>query len=296
MDKIELHLDKLPIFLEVAQAGSIRSAAVILRVSQPAVSRSIKILEENIGKDLFIRDGSGVTLTTAGQNLFEIAKEVRSKTQKYLHDLSNPKKFKQHIRLGAYESIAVYLLPNFIKFARQAQGNLDLSIHTAPSSVLVERLKGEDLDLIVSVNPSAHKNIISTKLFDDIYGVFLARSLEVDAKTPLIAKFDALDLRKTSVGSHVEESVHSNRSRFECASIESVKALSLAGVGLGVLPLNVAAPEIVSGKFREHHDGRNKLWRFGPHGVFVSHHAKRKDDLGLQWLLSELKKFAVVSV
>ena len=70
------HLEKLPQFLAVAKIGSIGAAARSIPIAQPALSKSIKILEEVLGKSLFIRGRKGVKLTPAGEILLQYSQDL----------------------------------------------------------------------------------------------------------------------------------------------------------------------------------------------------------------------------
>jgi len=71
-------LDQLKTFLHVADAGSLTLARDRLHLSQPAISRQLKLLEESVGVDLFVRTGRGVRLTTAGEALQKHARPLVS--------------------------------------------------------------------------------------------------------------------------------------------------------------------------------------------------------------------------
>ena len=68
---MEQHLAQYRIFFEVAKAGSISKAAKLLYISQPAISKSILRLEENLEIALFTRTSKGVSLTPEGQIFYE---------------------------------------------------------------------------------------------------------------------------------------------------------------------------------------------------------------------------------
>ena len=63
-------------FAQVATAGSFSRAAKELRVAQPALSRQIRKLEQELGVDLLVRHGRGVRLTGAGSILLERAEQM----------------------------------------------------------------------------------------------------------------------------------------------------------------------------------------------------------------------------
>ena len=71
-----MELRVLQYFLAVAQENSISGAAEFLHLSQPTLSRQLKELEEELGKQLFIRGNRGITLTEEGMILRKRAEEV----------------------------------------------------------------------------------------------------------------------------------------------------------------------------------------------------------------------------
>ena len=68
---MEQHLSQYRIFYEVAKAGNISKAAKELFISQPAISKAISKLEENLDVTLFTRNSRGVQLTSEGELLFQ---------------------------------------------------------------------------------------------------------------------------------------------------------------------------------------------------------------------------------
>lgn len=68
--------DKLRIFHAVAESGSLTGAGKSLSLSQPAISRQIATLEENLGVGLFRRHARGLVLTEQGELLYETTKEI----------------------------------------------------------------------------------------------------------------------------------------------------------------------------------------------------------------------------
>ncbi len=71
---MDQNLSQYKIFYEVAKAGNISKAAKELFISQPAISKSISKLEDNLGVALFTRNSRGVQLTEEGKLLFHHTK------------------------------------------------------------------------------------------------------------------------------------------------------------------------------------------------------------------------------
>ena len=68
---MEQHLSQYKIFYEVARCGNISKAARELYISQPAISKAVSKLEENLGTRLFSRNSRGVLLTREGEILYQ---------------------------------------------------------------------------------------------------------------------------------------------------------------------------------------------------------------------------------
>jgi DNA-binding transcriptional LysR family regulator len=102
-------------FFEVARAGSVSGGAERLRVSQPAVTREIRELEERLGLTLFDRLPRGVALTEAGALLFDYAERIfalSGAAQAELKELAGLSA--GHLNIGASATVGAYLVPDMI--------------------------------------------------------------------------------------------------------------------------------------------------------------------------------------
>ena len=66
-----MHMKSFRYFQVVAELGSYSRASEFLRISQPALSRQVRQLEDEVGRALFTRNGHGVTLTASGRMLLK---------------------------------------------------------------------------------------------------------------------------------------------------------------------------------------------------------------------------------
>ena len=107
-----MDLLQLEHFLAVVEKGTFTRAAERVSRTQPAVSQSIKKLEEEIGGQLFARDLHDVSLTEAGKTLLEYARKMVRARDDAMRDLGALKTLKTGtLNIAAHESAAVYLLP-----------------------------------------------------------------------------------------------------------------------------------------------------------------------------------------
>lgn len=105
---------RLKVFYTVSQKLSFTKAAQELFISQPAVTKHIKELEEQTGLALFKRHGNNITLTPAGQVLLKHAQQifkVYAALENDLAQLQNPES--GTIRIGASTTLAQYVLPKY---------------------------------------------------------------------------------------------------------------------------------------------------------------------------------------
>lgn len=135
------------VFYIVAKIKSISSAAKELYISQPAVSRSIKQLEEKLGKQLFLRTPRGMQLTHEGELLFKYIEQAYN-----LISIAENKFIElQHIvdgevRVGVSTVMFTsYLLP-FIKVFHDNYPNVKLNIKNKSTYEIVDLLKDGELD------------------------------------------------------------------------------------------------------------------------------------------------------
>ncbi len=112
---------RLKVFYTAAKQKSFSRAAEELFISQPAVSKHIRILEDNFKVKLFVRQGSKISLTTDGKVLFRYSEEIFSLYRKLQFEMDKgAQKNSGHLKLGASTTITQYVLPNILaRFHKQ---------------------------------------------------------------------------------------------------------------------------------------------------------------------------------
>ncbi|MFM0502244.1 LysR family transcriptional regulator [Paraburkholderia caffeinilytica] len=171
--------DQLITFAAVAEHRNISRAAVALHLSQPAVSGQLRQLQDEFGEPLYLRDGRGVRLTPAGEQLASYATRLRD-TWRQAHAYRDALRGLEQgtLRIGASTTPASYLLPYLIADFRRNYP--DVTLHTADGNTteiigalasvdiaMIEGPVGEDLppdtavhawreDEIVAIMPRTH--------------------------------------------------------------------------------------------------------------------------------------------
>lgn len=150
-----IRLRHLHCFLETARLGSLSAAAQALSVSQPAASKTIKELEQILGRDLFDRSARRLSLTPAGQvfqqhvgaGLIELAR-----AQDLVRDV--PKEVTR-VTVGVLPTAATELLPKAALRFRASFPDCMLRVSTGPNWLLMSQLREGSLDLVVGRMASA---------------------------------------------------------------------------------------------------------------------------------------------
>ncbi|NRA36412.1 MAG: LysR family transcriptional regulator [Polyangiaceae bacterium] len=141
-------LDRLEPFLAAAETGGFSKAAKRLRRSQSAISQSIAALEEELGQQLFIRDGRGVRLSRAGEVLREhaaLAFQQLELAQDRLSALSELRGGK--LSLGTSDTLACYALPAVFAEYRSRYPAVELRIENRPSPATADEVRERRLDV-----------------------------------------------------------------------------------------------------------------------------------------------------
>ncbi len=140
------HLDA---FSVIARAGSFKAAAEQLNLTQPAISKTLKELEEILGVVVMERSRSGVALTPEGEVFLQFAEQSTAALRHGLRSIRAGGSAAGHLKVGALPSVASSLLPGAaLAFTKQSPDTL-VEIHEGPHHDLTARLRSGSLDLVV---------------------------------------------------------------------------------------------------------------------------------------------------
>lgn len=151
-----MELRHLRYFAAVGEALSFTRAAALLRVAQPALSRQVQDLEDEIGVDLLRRGPRGVTLTAEGKLFLEQVRELLKRADesiKKVRSLANGAY--SELRVGYSPTLAVEILPPGIETFRKSMPHAKLSLHDLSSDELVTGLRNGTLELAIMAQASA---------------------------------------------------------------------------------------------------------------------------------------------
>lgn len=138
------------VFLAVAANLSFSKAAQALFITQPAVSKHIKLLEDQYKVALFERKGASILLTEAGtilNNHLLKARDIQRSIEYDLSTLTNVSNAAGHLRLGASTTIALYILPSILSDFQREFENVDIQLVNRNSEYILNALLNHEVDL-----------------------------------------------------------------------------------------------------------------------------------------------------
>jgi len=171
---MEQHLAQYRIFFEVAKAGSISKAAKLLYISQPAISKSILRLEENLEIALFTRTSKGVSLTPEGQIFYEYLQNAFSAIEAGETHLAKIKQFNiGKITVGTSNTLCKYILLPYLNRFMKENPHTMVSIFTQSSDETSFLLSENKIDIGLVAKPARTQSMSYIRIME-IHDIFVA--------------------------------------------------------------------------------------------------------------------------
>lgn len=146
--------NKYRAFYAVAECKSFSRATELLHVSQPAISRSVKELEEQLDTQLFIRGNKSVKLTENGEKLMGYVQNAFNNILMAERSITeSDKELTGEIRIGIYGHISLFMLPKLIKDFVLEYPKVKFDVITSGTEVAREKLKNKEFDFVILQYP-----------------------------------------------------------------------------------------------------------------------------------------------
>ncbi len=250
-----MNLRDLAYLVALAEHRHFGRAAEACFVSQPTLSTQLKKLERELGVELIERSSRQVVLTDTGRQVVERARIVLDEEQRIraiaarAHDPRSGS-----IRLGLFPTLGPYLLPHVVPELHRRLPNLEVLLVEEKSDELLERLRNGRLDVAVLAMPVADDQLHLEPLFAEDF------LLAVHIDDPLAAAVEPVDvnvLNRAPVllleeghcmrGQALEIcrlSDTTERRDFRATSLETLRQMVVAGVGVTLMPELAVQPPV----------------------------------------------------
>lgn len=195
-------LEELKVFATVVEQSSMNKASAILNLSQPALSRKIAKLEQDLGALLFRRIGKRLELTRIGQLTYEYAVEARQQHLRYLKMVADYKSVgRSSLTIGASLTTLQTTLPDLIQALTKRSPDLDIKAITGKTHEIVTLVRDHKADLGIVASRIDDPSLHCVPLFDDHLVLVLPRNhFVMDKGLPVIGDLDGMPMILFSKG------------------------------------------------------------------------------------------------
>lgn len=248
---------QLSYFREVAETGSVSRAAERLFITQPAVSKQIKALEDELGERLFDRLGKKVFLTRAGEVLYAHAERIlRSVEDAKTAVRDMAEECSGELVIGTSDHISLHRLPAVLKSYITTFPKVDLKLRCHRSETIIEMVGRNMVDLGIVTLPPLAKNLIAKTIWPDPMSIVFPGGHPLGKLSPvrlrdLVSYAMILPERETTTRKSIDLAFSRKRLipnvAMEVAYIETIKGLVKAGLGISILPDKAVEQEVKAG-------------------------------------------------
>ncbi|PXW35473.1 UNVERIFIED_CONTAM: DNA-binding transcriptional LysR family regulator [Williamsia faeni] len=248
---------RLKYFLQVAEEGSVTRAANVAGIAQPALSRQIRLLEEDLGVTLFRRTSRGVVLTEEGERLRSATAVPLRQLERAITYAGSPlARIERGLFLGLPATAAEVLSVPLLGSLSSAFPRVTFHVAVANTDQLLGDLLKGSVDLAI-MNPVTDDRIFYSDLLAEELFVVGGLSSTLDPARPVLFSELAdhplvLPSSQTGIGNTLSNTALRHemrlRAKFVTDSLDVTKELIVAGHGYGILPLSACRGEVEAGR------------------------------------------------
>ncbi|MCV4265916.1 LysR family transcriptional regulator [Pseudomonas capsici] len=241
-----MNVKQLRAFLAVAQCLSFAQAGERLHLSQPALSLTIKSLEDDLGGQLLTRTTRTVSLTPEGETLLPLARQLLAdwdNTEELLRQRFTLQMGK--VSVAAMPSFAGNRLPGALKVFRGRYPRVNVAVHDVINEQVVEMVRHRRVELGIGFEPESGNSLVFTPFYMDRFVAVvaadspLARRRQLTWQELLREDFIALQ-RPSAVRLLLEEAIATQHGKlsvaFESHQLSTIGRMVANGLGVSAVP------------------------------------------------------------
>lgn len=241
-----MELEQLEYFYTLAKLEHVTNAAKQLSISQPALSRSIKRLENELGVPLFDRQGKKLVLNKYGQTFLSRVESILKEYEQGLKEINEMMEpLSGEISLGFLFTLGTVKLPNIIMAFNREYPKIRITFTQGTSYALIDKLKDGDLDICLVATKSDMVDIHAIPLWSEdlflyvpIDHPFASRKsihLKELENEPFISISKEYPLRDYIDTLLIDNQIKLRR-MFEVGDVATIAGFVAAGLGVSILP------------------------------------------------------------
>ncbi|GGJ91816.1 LysR family transcriptional regulator [Pseudomonas matsuisoli] len=234
-------LKQVRAFLAVAQSLSFAQACERLHLSQPALSLTIKTLEESLGGRLFSRSTRAVALTPEGEALLPLARRLVADWENTEDQMRQRFTLQQgRVSLAAMPSFACNPLPDILTAFRERYPQINITVHDVINEQVGEMVRDRRVELGVGFEPEPSSGLAFTPLYVDRF--VAAVPSDSPLRDEAVVTWDQLmaypfiTLQRPSAVRFLLEESYRISVAFECHQLVTVGRMVASGLGVSAVP------------------------------------------------------------
>jgi DNA-binding transcriptional LysR family regulator len=253
-------LQQLRILKAIATEKSFTKAAALLYLSQPSLSKQIRILEKNLDILLINRQNSKISLTENGRVFLEYSERILALCEescRALIDLKNGER--GNLNIGASQTIGIYLLPKVLALFAQNYPQINLKVQINSTRVIAKNIINREIDLAVvggEIPENLKKKLIVENFLEDEFSLIIPKSHPFATKKQItkedlyhlnfIALNDTSTIRKFIDNILIQNHIKTNQLKviMQFNSIEGIKTAVSLGLGAAFVSSSAIEKEI----------------------------------------------------
>lgn len=241
-----MNLKQLRAFVEVVQHGSFVQAGERLHLSQPALSLTIKALEQDLGGPLLVRTTRSVTLTPEGETLLPLARQL-------LADWDNAEeRLRQQftlqlgsVSIAAMPSYAGNRLPEALKRFRDRYPKVTVAVHDVINEQVLEMVRHRRVELGIGFEPQALQSLVFVPFHTDRFVAVVPADSPLSNRARVswaeLLTHDFITLQRPSavrllLEADLQESHGKLAVAFESHQLSTVGRMVASGLGVSAVP------------------------------------------------------------
>jgi len=253
-------LQQLRILKAIATEKNFTKAAEVLYLSQPSLSKQIKMLEKNLDTLLINRERNKISLTESGKVLLQYSERILALCEescRALIDLKNGDR--GNLTVGASQTIGTYLMPRILALFAQNHPQIDLKVQVNSTRLIAKNIINRDIDIAVvggEISDDLKKNLTIQPFVYDELSLIISKSHPF-AKKKKINKEDLYCLDFITLNSNstikkfidnilIQNQIETKQLRtiLQLNSIESIKTAVSLGLGAAFVSSSAIEKEI----------------------------------------------------
>ena len=253
-----MDVSQLRTILHVAELGSLSKAADRLRIAQPALSRQVRLLEEELGIRLFDRHGRGMVVTDAGKEVLRHAQRIMQELDEIRATVADEDApLRGHVSIGMPPTVSDILSVPLVSAFQARHPEAKLRIVSAYSGYLLDWLHRGELDVAIMYETRPARSLRMEPLLEEVLFLIGPVASGLSADRPVsFAEVAVLKLFLPSLGhglrTILEKCAQIAGCRLEVPveadSYSTLKNLVESGYGYTILPLAPIHRDVLAGR------------------------------------------------